>query len=173
MDLTRFDSLEPAEIRRYLEFLLWHYRVVDGFWFIYNEERWGRPEAERLNEKVWRRVSGMAARDLMSRFNITEGGLGAFVRVLRLYPWAILLEYEIEEAPGEVVVTVPVCASQEARRRRQLPEYECREMHRAEFTELAQIVDPRIEVSCEFAPPAQRPEHVDCRWHFTLGDEHE
>jgi hypothetical protein len=171
MDLTRFEQMEASELRQYLEFLLWHYRVVDGFWFLYTEEQRGRPEAEHLNERVWERVSGLAARDLVSRFGISEGGLEGFVKVLRLYPWTILLAYEIEESPDEVVLTVPSCATQEARRRRGLPEYECCEMHRLEFVQLANAVDPRIRVSCDFAPPAERPAKLDCRWRFTLTSE--
>ena len=84
MDLTRFEHMEASELRQYLEFLLWHYRVVDGFWFLYTEEQRGRPEAEQLNERVWERVSGLAARDLVSRFGISEGGLEGFVKVLPL-----------------------------------------------------------------------------------------
>ena len=168
MDLSRFEEMDAAELREYLEFLLWHYRVVDSFWFIYVEEGRGRAEAERLNERVWERVSGLAARDLVSRFGITEGGLKGFVRLLRLYPWATLLGYEFEESPDEVVLTVPVCATQEARRRRGLPEYECCEMHRQEFVELAKVVDPRLRVSCDFAPPGPRPAGTDCRWRYTL-----
>jgi hypothetical protein len=168
VDLSSFEGMEAPELRRYLEFLLWHYSVVDGFWFLFTEERYGRTEAESVNEKVWERISGIAARDLIKRFDIRERGLEAFAKLLRLYPWSILLQYEIEERPGEVVVTVPTCATQEARRRRGLPEYECREMHRREFTQLALAVDQDIQVFCEFAPTGERPSGLDCRWRFTL-----
>ncbi len=168
MDLSRFDTMGSAELREYLEFLLRHYRVVDGFWFIYMTEDYGLPAAEELNERVWARVSELAARDLVKRFHITERGLRGFVQVLRLYPWTLLLEYQIEEMPDEVVLTVPCCATQEARRSRGLPEYECREMHRREFAAIAGQVDSRIQVHCDFAPPGERPEGCDCRWRFRL-----
>jgi len=71
MDLSRFDTMDAGELRSYLAFLLWHYRVVDSFWFLYTVDERSQSEAEKLNERVWARVSGLAARDLLSRFKIT------------------------------------------------------------------------------------------------------
>jgi len=170
MDLSRFDTMDADELRSYLAFLLWHYRVVDSFWFLYMADEYSQEAAEKLNERVWARVSGLAARDLVSRFKLTEKGLEGFLKVLRVYTWTLLLEYEIEESPDEIVLTVPCCATQEARRTRGLPEYECREMHRREFESIAGQVDPDIQVRCEFAPPGERPAGCDCRWRFRMAD---
>ena len=168
MDLSVFDTMEPGELRSYLAFLLWHYRVVDSFWFLYVADAHGQVEAEKLNEQVWARVSGLAARDLVSRFHVEEKGLEGFLKVLRVYPWTLLLEYDIQPSQDEIVLSVPCCATQEARRRRDLPEYECVEMHRREFESIAAQVDPAIVVHCEFAPPGVRPAGFDCRWRFTV-----
>ncbi len=171
MDLSPFLRMRKKELLEYLHFLLWHYRVVDAFWFLYTEEERGRQAAERLNERVWERVSALAARDLCTRFAIKDGGLEGFGKLLRLYPWTVLLDYKIEQSPNQVVVTVPKCATQEARRRRGLPEYACQEMHRREFTRLAQEVDPRIKITCDFAPPGRPPTEPDCRWRFRIEDQ--
>jgi len=51
MDLSQIETMDSQKLRGYIEFLLWHYRVVDAFWFIYLAEEFDQPTAERINEK--------------------------------------------------------------------------------------------------------------------------
>ena len=167
MDVKLLDRMGPAELRSYVEFLLWHYRVIDGFWFLFVQERFDQAAAEGINERVWHKSAELAARDLVKRFGIGKG-LSGFVQGLRYFPWTILIGYDIEEREGEVLITVPRCAPQVARIARGLPEFSCKEMHRGEFGNFASVIDERIRVECLHAPPDPHPPERFCTWRFTM-----
>ncbi len=168
MPLDNLDEIIPGQERKYLEFLLWHYRVLDAFWFLKTEEVEGKPKAEHMNELVWAECARLGARRIVKDFDIQEKGLAGFVKAYKLFPWSMLLDYDIQENENEIIIQVANCPPQEARLKRGLGEYKCKCMHFQEFLNFAKEIDPDIQVECEFAPPDPHPEHLFCRWRFYL-----
>jgi len=88
MDLAIFDKMNKEDLRNYIEFLLWHYRVIDAFWYINISEQYDEPTADRLNEKVWGQAAAMAARDCMSALiSVSKVSVGS-LRPLNIFPGA-------------------------------------------------------------------------------------
>jgi len=166
MNLGTLENFDEEELKSYLKFLLWHYRVVDGFWFLCVEEKYDRKAAEYLDEAVWGKIAGMSAKDIVNRFNIKEKGLEGFARAMQLCPWTMIVGYIIEEKENEVTITVPQCITQVARVKHGLPEFYCRDMHQKEFESFAHAIDKDIKVECLFAPP-DHPAYCFCKWRFT------
>ncbi len=166
MDLGILDLMDAEQLRSYLRFLLWHYRVVDGFWFLSVESKYGRPAAEHMDEVVWAKIAGMSAEDLVERFQIAEKGLPALYRAFQYLPWTMIVGYKVEDRGDHLLLTVPECPTQVARVKHGLPEFHCRDMHQAEFESFAQAIDPSIKVECLLAPP-NHPSDLFCKWKFT------
>ncbi|MBW2335254.1 MAG: hypothetical protein JRF47_00605 [Deltaproteobacteria bacterium] len=168
MNLEIFKKMDSDQLFSYLEFLLKNYRIVDSFWFIAVEDKFGRQAAEKLNAEVWERAGVQAIKDLKQRFDIREKGLEGLFKALKLFPWTSIGGHQLEKKENEIILSVPRCPPQVARLKRGLGEYDCKDMHRKEFVQTAKEIDPLIRVDCDFAPPDPHPEDLFCRWRFVL-----
>ncbi len=165
MDL---DKMDKDGLRTYVDYMLRILRLCDAFWYIFVEEEQGSETADHFNERVWHRVSSISARDIREMFKIAEKGLEGFEKALRYFPWCIIVGYEFERRPDELIISVRECPTQKARIVRNLGEYACKEMHRGEFVNFAREIDPGIVVECLHAPLDPHPPERICQWRFTM-----
>jgi hypothetical protein len=171
MNIPQFDN---EELRPYIEFMLNMLRRTDGFWFLGVEHTYGYDAAVRMNEEVWHRMGKIMTREIKEKFSIDEKGLRAIAKVLRYSPWSMISGFDIEEKDEEVIVSVPHCRSQEARLKKGVGEYDCKDMHLGEFESIIEEVDSDIKIECLFAPPDPHPEDLFCKWRLTMkGDKAE
>ncbi len=162
------DRLSRDELQELVRSLLWQYRLVDAFWFLRTEERFGVEVAEDLNAEVWAKVGQLTARDILKRFPVARQGLQGFVQALEYYPWKMMDSFQMEAQENQVLIWSTNCPPQIARLKHGLQEYSCKEMHRREFQGFASEIDPNIKVHCQFAPPDPHPEDIFCKWRICL-----
>ncbi len=165
MEIPQFEN---KELRPYIEFMVDLFRRTDGFWFLGVEHTFGYDAAIKMNEEVWHRMGKIMTREIKKKFSIEEKGLKALARVFRYYPWTIISSYEIDVKDEEIIVSIPHCASQEARLKKGVGEYNCKAMHLGEFESIIEEVDSNIKVECLFAPPDPHPKELFCKWRFTM-----
>lgn len=163
-----FSQWSRKEVQNYVEFLLNQYRRIDGFWFLGVENKFSYQSAIELNDQVWDRMSKLITKEIKEKFSIQQKGLEGFANVLKYFPWAIITGYQIEAEDHEIFISVPHCPSQEARLKRGMGEYDCKNMHYGEFKGIIEEVDENINIECLFAPPDHHPKELYCKWRFTM-----
>jgi hypothetical protein len=169
MSFSKFDNVSQAtakEMTKYVEFLLWQYRLVDAFWFLKAEKAFNLEVAEKLDENVWSTIGKHMARDIKHRFKISEKGIDAVLEALSYNPWTTITKYVVQKEEDKTILYVPICPPQIARQKHGKKEFRCKKMHMKFFANFAKEIDTRVKVRCLFAPPDPHPEDVWCKWEF-------
>jgi hypothetical protein len=171
MPFSKLEDVSKAtkkEMREYIEFLLWQYRLVDAFWFLEAEKTFNLKVAEKLDEHVWSTIGTHMAKDIKQRFKISKKGIDAVAEALSYNPWATITKYIVQKEKDKTVLSVPICPPQMARKKHRKNEFLCRNMHLMFFANFAKEIDEKVKVKCLFAPPDPHPKDVWCKWEFTL-----
>jgi hypothetical protein len=141
----------------------------DGLWFQAVEGTHGLDEAMRLDAEAWRRFSPIEARRIMDLLDMGPGGgLEALARALGWRMYALLNRQHSELSGGTLRFYMDECRVQEARRRKGLADFPCRDVGLVEYETFAVTVDPRIRTRCIACPPDDAPRDWVCGWEFTL-----
>jgi hypothetical protein len=60
------------------------------------------------------------------------------------------------------------CRVQSARKRKGLPDYDCKSMGLVEYRGFSETIDSRIETTCIAPPPDPHPANWFCPWRFSM-----
>jgi hypothetical protein len=142
----------------------------DGLWFQEVEQRYGIEKAIELDKAAWAKFTVIEAKRIMRRLDLKSGGgIPALIEALRFRLYAYINRQEIRQlAPDRCVLTMQTCRVQDARQRKGLSDFPCKEVGIVEYSGFAETIDPRISTICRYCPPDATPEDSWCSWDFVL-----
>ncbi len=142
----------------------------DGCWFLAAEKRHGLEEAIQIDKEGWIRFTVIEAKRIMKEFDISENsGLDGLEKALQLRLYASINIQEIKRtSKTALIMKMKTCRVQEARERKKLPLFPCKEVGIEEYSRFASTIDPRIETRVIACPPDEVNRDFHCGWEFTL-----
>lgn len=165
MDLTTLSKQELASLAQSLSQGTY---VVDGLWFQAVEQILGTEEAIKLDKQVWSVCAYQEAKRLKNVMSIPEG-LAGLVKAFNFHVMFLATDYEVYQPSDEVAIfTVTNCKPQQARIRKGLGEFACKEAGIPCMNGFATGIDPGAKVKCLMCPPDPHPENAWCKWEFTI-----
>lgn len=144
-----------------------NWMTLDGLWFSGVEEKYGMDAAVELDVRMWRIGSKTEAKRIQKLFNLGPG-LENIIKAIDFMSWAYRFGYEYEIKNKMAVWTCSACPPQENRLKAGLVEFPCKPTFEACFGNVATVIDPRVEVTCNFCPPDEHPKDAWCQWEFKL-----
>lgn len=142
----------------------------DGLWFQAVEQKFDIDTAIELDGKAWEQFTQIEAKRIMKRLNLKPGGgIPALIQALKFRLYAFINVQEVTEvSENRCMFRMANCRVQEARKRKNLPDFPCKPVGIIEYTYFAKTIDPRIKTRCIACPPDPHPEDYYCLWEFTI-----
>ncbi len=142
----------------------------DGLWFLEVEKKFGIDIAIELDKNAWRQFTVIEAKRIKKLFNISEkGGIEALKKALKCRLYAFINEQEIIEIDDKTIeLRMISCRVQEARKRKNLQPFPCKEVGLIEYKFFAETIDNRIETTVVNCPPDPKPPTHWCAWRFHI-----
>lgn len=162
--------MTPDQTKAQIAEMAKRWLAMDGLWFQAAEQKFGMDVAIELDKEAWRRFSPIEAKRIMKFLGIEPGGgLDALARCLDYRCYAYINEQEIERVDEHTLVLKMIkCRVQDARHRKNMDPFPCKEVGIIEYETFAKTVDPRIESRCTACPPDEEQRDFWCGWEFKL-----
>ena len=166
--MLEISELSREDLLTLLEIYAKSWAAHDGCWFLAAEEKYGLDTAMLLDAIAWKRFAPIEAERIKTGFRLPDnGGLTALEQALKLRMYALANKQEVVRL-GEHVLELRMieCRVQQARRRKGLRDFPCKQVSVIGFPGFAKAIDPAIETECLACPPDSVGEGY-CRWRFT------
>jgi hypothetical protein len=166
--MEHFEELSREELLKLIKVYAKYWLANDGCFFLGGDEEFSNVTAE-LDVESRKLYAISEARRLLNAFEIpSNGGLKALEKVLRFRLYTAINRQKIDWINTHTLTLKMLeCRLQKKRRERDLPDYPCKKLGLAGFSEFAKTVDPRIKVKCVKCPPDSVRESY-CTWEFTI-----
>jgi len=163
-------DLTKEELLSFLSDAAKNWLAHDGLWFLEAERKFGLKAAMELDKETWAKFTVLEAERIMQRLGMKPGGgIPALVTALGFRLYAFVNEQEVSEVTdSSCVFRMKSCRVQDARKRKGLPDFPCREIGMVEYSGFARTIDPRLKTECLVCPPDARPPGTWCVWRFSI-----
>lgn len=173
--MKEFKIIEPKDLSKeellaFIPDLAKNWLAHDGLWFLFVEQKYGMESAIDLDKKAWEKFTVIEAERIMKRLKLEpNGGIPALIQALKFRLYAFINKQEIVEVSEKrCVLRMNNCRVQEARKRKNLPDFPCKPVGIVEYYNFAKTIDTRIETSCICCPPDSHPDEYYCAWEFVI-----
>ncbi len=178
--LTQDDDrkrLKETDIKNLLNLLSLQIRNiwrVDGLYFQGIEKKFGVESARDIDKDVWRLLAKIEARNLKKIMGATDvNNIEVFMNLLLNTSWALYQtekECFVSDDMKRGIFKVVSCKVQEARIKKSLDVFPCKEVRYSYLKSFAEELNPNIEVNVICCPPDKKPLDYWCGWEFSLKD---
>ncbi len=165
-------NLNEEELVQLLEDTAKNWLACDGLWF-QAIEKYFDPEmhtSKRINDTIWLRFAYIEAKTIMKRLKLPESGdIPALKKALKYRQYTLINPCEtVDLSENKILLRMNDCRVQSARKRKGLPDYNCKSGGMAEYSRFAEAIDSRIQTKCISCPPDPHPDEWCCAWEFEI-----
>jgi hypothetical protein len=168
--MTDIKDLNKEQLQILLQDAAKNWLAHDGLWFQAVENKFGLEAALEMDTRAWEKFTVIEAQRILKFLGLKPGGgIAALVQALNLRLYAHINVQEIQEvSETRCVFRMNNCRVQEARKRKELPDFPCKSVGLVEYSGFARTIDPRLKTRCLACPPDPHPSEFWCAWEFSL-----
>jgi hypothetical protein len=127
-------------------------------------------EAINMDRESWRKFTVVEAKRIKQFLKLPDNpGIDGLAKALKFRLYSTINEDKIViHDDKNMDYYIRTCRVQEARRRKGLPDFPCKNVGNIEYRFFAKTIDDRIETECISCPPEITDNNYYCIWKFSL-----